>query len=175
MEPEVRHLRDRVEQLEALVERLLARPGQALAPATRILPVKQSSGSTYKLQDWDGENYIDAPLADGVPTSEREITVESPSIARAIWSPVSNRWEKLTAEANGFITFTTSAALLAGDASQDDCPVVLVWEGPNPGDTLTIYNELGFEADAGVDGYAKFCAADGKWKLIIIPCPAGSS
>jgi hypothetical protein len=76
---------------------------------------------------------------------------------------------------NGFITFTTSAALLASDASQDDCPVELVWEGADPGDTVTIYNELGFESDASISGYAKKCAADGKWKIIIIPCPAGSS
>lgn len=80
-----------------------------------------------------------------------------------------------SSSANGWITFTTAAALLATDASQASCPVVLVWEGPDPGSTVTVYNELGFEADAGVDGYAKKCAADGKWKIVIIPCPAGSS
>lgn len=171
---ELDYLRQRVARLEELIEHKLAREPLG-APATRILPVKQSSGTTYKLQDWDGSNYVDAPLAAGVPTSEREITVENPGIARAIWSAAANRFEKLSAEANGWITFTTASALLASDASQDDCPVALVWEGADPGDTLTIYNELGFEADAGVDGYAKKCAADGKWKLVIIPCPAGAS
>lgn len=75
----------------------------------------------------------------------------------------------------GWITFATSAALLASDASQANCPVVLVWEGTSPGSTVTVYNELGWEADAGVDGYAKLCGYDGKWKIIIVPCPAGAS
>ena len=73
------------------------------------------------------------------------------------------------------ITFTTASALLASDASQDDCPVALVWYGPDPGTTVTVYNELGFQADAGVDGYADYSPPDDKWKIIIIPCPAGSS
>ena len=77
--------------------------------------------------------------------------------------------------ANGWITFTTASALLASDASQADCPVVLVWEGKDPGDITTVYNEQGFAADAGVDGYAKYSKPDDKWKIIIIPCPAGTS
>lgn len=73
------------------------------------------------------------------------------------------------------VTFTTASALLATDASQASCPVVLVWYGADPGSTITVWNELGFEADAGVDGYADYSPPDGKWKIIIIPCPAGSS
>ena len=94
------------------------------------------------------------------------------------YRPDSQRWEVIEAKVgvgNGFITFTTAAALLASDASQASCPVVLVWEGNNPGSTVTVYNELGWEADAGVDGYAELCSADGKWKIIIVPCPAGAS
>lgn len=79
------------------------------------------------------------------------------------------------ASTSRWITFTTASALLATDASQASCPVALVWEGADPGTTVTVYNELGFEADAGVDGYAKFCPPDSKWKIVIIPCPAGSS
>ena len=75
----------------------------------------------------------------------------------------------------GWITFTTASALMASDASQANCPVTVVWEGQNPGQTVTVWNELGFASDAGVSGYAKKCGADGKWKIIQIPCPAGAS
>lgn len=98
MHAELAYLRERIARLEELVERKISREPLG-GPATRIVPVKLSSGTTYKLQDFDGSNYIDAPLAAGVPTSEREITVQSPSVARAIWSVVSNRYELLSGDA----------------------------------------------------------------------------
>lgn len=151
--------------------------------------IKKKSGSTpgQGICSFDFPNLVLYDSGSGTPTAGDN------------WGPVSGSWklgktatgykaaggvtegralfESIggNSQPNGWITFTTAAALLASDASQASCPVALVWEGADPGSTLTIYNELGFEADAGVDGYAKLCKADGKWKIVIIPCPAGTS
>ncbi|HUZ38040.1 MAG TPA: hypothetical protein VMV17_17090 [Streptosporangiaceae bacterium] len=74
-----------------------------------------------------------------------------------------------------WVTFVTSSAL-TNQASLSDCAVILDWSGNTGGITsITAVNEMGWQADAGVAGYAKWRQADSKWIIMLIPCPTGDS
>jgi hypothetical protein len=73
------------------------------------------------------------------------------------------------------VTFITPTAL-TNQASLASCAVVLDWfDNAGGGTQITVYNEMGWQADAGVAGYADYRPVDGKWILMLIPCPAGNS
>lgn len=143
---------------------------------TSALAPGAAGEAKYVTYDSDDDDYVEKGDAIAVHSYSKASGAVDDELDFA-YRPDSQRWEAIEGKggANGWITFTTASALLATDANQADCPVVLVWEGKNPGNTVTVINELGFAADAGVDGYAKYSAADDKWKIIQIPCPAGDS
>lgn len=80
-----------------------------------------------------------------------------------------------TATSVKWVSFITSSAL-TNQATLAGCSVVLDWYANTGGITqVDVFNELGWQADAGVLGYAAYRPADAKWVIIEIPCPAGNS
>lgn len=143
------------------------------SPLTRILGVKVS-GSTGTLQDWNGTTYVDAPLAAGVPTSEREVAVQPAGTDFAIWRPPANRYELLPTTFR-VVRFQLPAALTTSDAVMTGCPVIRIAAGANPGTTVDVRNDDGWESDAGSQGWAFYDNSTGAWVIFVLPCPAGSS
>ena len=97
----------------------------------------------------------------------------------AAYFPDRGQWEAIGGGGSSttvkWVSFVTSSAL-TNQASLSGCAVVLDWYGNTGGITqVDVTNEMGWQADAGVLGYAAYRPADSKWILMLIPCPAGNS
>ena len=72
------------------------------------------------------------------------------------------------------IRFALSQAL-AGQASVDNCAVVIDWYSNAGATSVTVFNEDGWSADAAALGLAEWCPAEGKWVITLLPCATGNS
>lgn len=81
--------------------------------------------------------------------------------------------------AAGWIKFQLPSALTATQTTKSGCTVLRYWDGSNPGATVDVENELGFEGDAGSEGYARwdpsYNSGAGAYLIIQLECPTGGS
>lgn len=73
------------------------------------------------------------------------------------------------------IRFQLPSALTSSTASVADCPVIRVASGADPGATVTVTNEDGWESDAGSQGWAFLDNSTNEWIIFVVPCATGSS
>lgn len=165
MDNDLALIKAQIAELQSRVEGLTARGLDRLPAPVQIAEVNASG----QFLDWNNTAYV-------ADTTVPAITPHTPGGSLVIWRPQAQRWEYLAAATNvQWISFVTSSAL-TNQAVLDSCAVVLDWYGNTGGITQAdITNEMGWQADAGVLGYASYRPADGKWILMLIPCPAGNS
>lgn len=87
------------------------------------------------------------------------------------------RWEAI-ANASGAgikkVTFVLPEALTT-QAFVGGCPVVNDWYSNSGVTSVEVYNEAGWQGDAGAEGYAEYRPSDNTWPITLLPCPQGSS
>ncbi|HEY5313824.1 MAG TPA: hypothetical protein VIK18_14950, partial [Pirellulales bacterium] len=72
------------------------------------------------------------------------------------------------------VTFIASSAITT-QGTISGCAIVNDWFGNAGATTIDAFNEMGWQADAGAEGYAEWRPSDSKWIITLIPCPQGTS
>lgn len=73
------------------------------------------------------------------------------------------------------VRFQLPSALTSSTASVDSCQIVRVAAGAFTDTTATVYNEDGWESDAGSQGWAFKDQTTGHLIIFVVPCATGSS
>lgn len=139
-----------------------------------------SGSCSAKVLAWDGAAYSVTGTAFTVYDVPGQFDAAiSGNKGYAIYEPDRGVWEALYigVASTSFrrIEFTLPSAITATDLSIADCPVVATWYGTSPGDTVSVYNDYGWEADAGAQGVADYRPTDSHWVIMLLPCATGSS
>lgn len=132
-----------------------------------------------KFVKWDdtAEDYADAGQRFTL-YSFATATGSNGSQGYCAYFPDRGQWEILEAGGGGAdvrrIRFMLPQAL-SGQASVANCPVIQDWYSNAGANSVTVWNEDGWESDAGAEGLADWNPYEGKWVIILLPCPSGTS